>query len=157
MPGGLTQGGDPERASLPGLGAAARLGVGGVQFVVGFDRRVAGRTPLRVSSRKIADGRAVFVIGHPSGLPAKYAGGAHVRDNRRRAYFTANLDTYGGNSGSPVFDRRTKTVEGILASGEQDFVKRGDCQVSLVCPDGGCQGEAVTRSTLWAAHIPNSR
>jgi len=122
--------------------------------LVELDRRVVGRTPLRVrESGKIADQRGVFVIGHPNGLPAKYAGGAKVRDNRRRAIFTANLDTYGGNSGSPVFDQRTRIVEGILVSGEQDFVQRGDCYVSLVCPNARCSGESVTRSTVWADRL----
>jgi hypothetical protein len=123
--------------------------------LVRLDRPVEGRRPLRVrSAGKIADDRPVFVIGHPNGLPAKFAGGARVRSNRRRAFFIANLDTYGGNSGSPVFDQRTKVVEGILASGERDFAPHGDCFLSLVCPDAECQGESVTRSTLWADHIP---
>jgi hypothetical protein len=126
--------------------------------LVQLDRPVVRRTPLRVRSEgKIADGRNVFVIGHPCGLPAKFAGGATVRSNRRRAYFVANLDTYGGNSGSPVFDRRTKVVEGILVSGETDFVAKGDCNVSMVCPDAGCQGEDVSRSTLWTARLRNGR
>ena len=124
--------------------------------LVQLDRRVVGRTSLRVrESGKIADERRIFVIGHPNGLPAKYAGGAKVRDNRRRTIFTANLDTYGGNSASPVFDQRSKIVEGILVSGEQDFVRRGDCYVSLICPDARCSGESVTRSTVWAERIPD--
>ena len=123
--------------------------------LVRLTRPVRGRTPLRVrSSGKIADGRRVFVVGHPNGLPAKLAGGARVRNNRRRTFFLANLDTYGGNSGSPVLDARTHVVEGILVRGEDDFVKNGECYVSLVCADAGCQGEAVTRSTVWAASIP---
>ena len=36
-------------------------------------------------------------------------------------YFTANLDTYRGNSGSPVFNAITHKVEGVLVRGEQDF------------------------------------
>ncbi|HZR83268.1 MAG TPA: serine protease [Candidatus Binatia bacterium] len=123
--------------------------------LVRLDRPVVGRAPLRVrDAGKISDDRRVFVIGHPSGLPSKLAGGARVRENRRRAFFVANLDTYGGNSGSPVFDQRTKVVEGILVRGEQDFVAKGDCYVSTVCPDAGCQGESVTRSTWWAGRIP---
>jgi hypothetical protein len=123
--------------------------------LVQLDRPVVGRTPLRVrTSGKVADDRAVFVIGHPNGLPAKLADGANVRSNRRRAFFVANLDTYGGNSGSPVFDRRTRVVEGILVRGEDDFVPHGNCYVSLVCPDAGCEGEAVTRSTVWADRVP---
>lgn len=123
--------------------------------LVRLDRTVVGRRSLRVrSAGKIGDDQPLFVIGHPNGLPAKFAGGARVRHNRRLAFFVANLDTYGGNSGSPVFDQRTKVVEGILASGEDDFVRNGDCFLSLVCPDAGCRGEAVTRSTLWADRIP---
>jgi hypothetical protein len=123
--------------------------------LVQLDRRVVGHSPLRVrSDGKIADGGGVFVVGHPCGLPAKMAGGATVRSNRRRAYFVANLDTYGGNSGSPVFDRRTKVVEGILVSGETDFVDTDGCKVSMVCPDEGCRGEDVSRSTLWADRVP---
>ena len=33
----------------------------------------------------------------------------------------ANLDTFSGNSGSPVFNKRTKRVEGILIAGETDY------------------------------------
>lgn len=123
--------------------------------LVRLTRPVRGRAPLRVrSSGKIGDRRPVFVVGHPNGLPAKLAAGARVRDNRRSAFFLANLDTYGGNSGSPVLDERTRVVEGILVRGEDDFVKNGHCYVSLVCPNAGCQGEAVTRSTVWAGRIP---
>ncbi len=60
-----------------------------------------------------------------------------MRSNRRREFFVANLDTYGGNSGSPVVDARTYVVEGILVRGEDDFVQNDGCYVSLVCPDAG--------------------
>jgi hypothetical protein len=53
-----------------------------------------------------------------------------------------------------VFDRRTKVVEGILVSGETDFVDKDGCKVSMVCPDEGCRGEDVSRSTLWADRVP---
>ena len=57
----------------------------------------------------------------------------------------ANLDTYGGNSGSAVFNAKTGLVEGILVRGEQDYVQKGDCRVSNVCPADGCRGEDVTK------------
>ena len=126
--------------------------------LVRLARPVRGHAPLPIrTSGKIPNSRAIFVVGHPNGLPTKLADSAKVRDNRRRAYFVANLDTYGGNSGSPVFDARSRKVEGILVSGEKDFVKNGNCFLSLVCPDAGCQGESVTRSTLWAKHVRLSR
>lgn len=118
--------------------------------LVRLDRPVAGRQPLAVrSAGRVAKGQPVFVIGHPNGLPTKFADGAQVRGNAHKDFFVANLDTYGGNSGSPVFNAANLEVEGILVRGENDFVRRGGCKVSLVCPDRGCRGEDVTRTSVW--------
>jgi hypothetical protein len=73
-------------------------------------------------------------MGLPSGLPLKLAGGASVSNNQPAAFVVANLDTYGDNSGSPVFNAATQEVEGILVRGENDFGQQGNCSVSLVCP-----------------------
>lgn len=126
--------------------------------LVRLKRAVVGRTPLAVrTSGKIGSKQGVFVIGHPNGLPAKYAPKAKVRDNTAGPFFVANLDTYGGNSGSPVFNSGTYKVEGILVRGENDFVSNGTCNVSLVCPTTGCRGEDVTRAAVWAGKIPKSK
>jgi hypothetical protein len=123
--------------------------------VVQLDRPVVGRAPLTIRRKgKVGNAQALFVIGHPCGLPQKYAPRAKVRDNSRVSFFVANLDTYGGNSGSPVFNTSTRTVEGILVRGETDFVSNGTCSVSLVCPTTGCRGEDVMRSSAWAAKVP---
>jgi trypsin-like peptidase len=62
--------------------------------LVRLARPVRDHEPLRIrASGKIANSRSIFVVGHPNGLPTKIADGANVRDNRRRAYFVANLDT----------------------------------------------------------------
>ena len=125
--------------------------------LVRLDRPVAGRAPVPVrTSSKISGTARLFVIGHPCGLPQKYAPGAQVRDNSPAPFFVANLDTYGGNSGSPVFNATNYKVEGILVRGENDFVTNGTCYVSLVCPTTGCRGEDVTRSTVWAGKVPKS-
>jgi hypothetical protein len=90
---------------------------------------VAGRRPLAVrSAGRVAKGQPLFVIGHPNGLPTKFADGAQVRGNAHKDFFVANLDTYGGNSGSPVFNAVSLEVEGILVRGENDFVRRGGVQ-----------------------------
>jgi hypothetical protein len=123
--------------------------------LVRLKRTVVGRVPVTVRTKgKIANRQSVFVIGHPNGLPAKYAPKAKVRDNTPGPFFVANLDTYGGNSGSPVFGASSYRVEGILVRGENDFVSNGSCNVSLVCPTTGCRGEDVTRSTVWAGKVP---
>ena len=122
--------------------------------LVRIDRAVTNHriAPIRRSG-KIVDGQAVHVIGHPSGLPAKFAGGAAVRNNAPAAFFVANLDTYGGNSGSPVFNSTSHEVEGVLVRGETDFVQQGTCRVSMTCPTTGCRGEDVTRTTEFQQHL----
>ena len=105
-------------------------------------------------SGKIPDTARVHVIGHPVGLPLKYAAGAQVRDNQSDLYIVCNLDTYGGNSGSPVInDDDPHEIEGILVRGDTDFNQVGNCQRSNVCPNTGCRGEDVTRATEFANNL----
>ncbi len=122
--------------------------------LVRLDRPVVGRTPVKLrKTGKVANDERLFVIGHPCGLPQKVAGGAEVRNNGPRAYFVANLDTYGGNSGSPVFSAKSNQLEGLLVRGQTDFVLSGSCYVSTVFPTTGRGGEDVTRSTEWAGRL----
>ncbi len=117
--------------------------------LIELDREVENRTPLEFRTEgKVEDDAPLVVIGHPSGLPTKIADGANVRDNFGSVYFSANLDTFGGNSGSAVFNSETGVVEGILVRGETDYVytSRG-CRVPKVCTEDGCMGEHVTRIT----------
>jgi len=126
--------------------------------LVRLSRKVVGRKPVAFrTSGKIAGDATLFVIGHPCGLPQKFAGGARVVDNSEKMYFAANLDTYGGNSGSPVFSAKTLKIEGLLVRGQTDFVSNGDCNVSTVFPTTGSGGEDVTRATVWAARVAPAR
>lgn len=118
--------------------------------VVQLDRRVSDREPLEIRNDElIAADAPIFVIGSPSGLPLKVAGGANVRKNAHPFYFSANLDTYAGNSGSGVFNAVTGVIEGILVRGDEDFVPNKDkqCIESNRCTNEGCRGEDVTRIT----------
>jgi Trypsin-like peptidase domain len=126
--------------------------------LVRLARAVVGRAPVPYrTSGKIGSAQKLFVIGHPCGLPQKYASGAQVRHNSPSAFFVANLDSYGGNSGSPVFNAANRQVEGILVRGENDFVNKGSCYVSLVCPSTGCRGEDVTRASEWGSKVPKAK
>lgn len=125
--------------------------------VIRLDRAVTGRAPLAFrKTGKVEDQAPLVVIGHPAGLPTKIAGGAAVRTNAAEGFFVANLDTYGGNSGSAVFHATTGVVEGILVRGEQDFIYRGSCTVSNRCASGACRGEDVTRATAFATHVSST-
>ncbi len=124
-----------------------------------LDRAVTDHAPLPIRrSGVITDNRKVMVIGHPLGLPRKYAGGQQttVRDNTNPLIFQANLDVYGGSSGSAVFDADSLQVEGILVAGNVDFREDGLCDRSVVCPDAtGCpEWEGSTRTTLFSGLLP---
>ncbi len=126
--------------------------------VVRVDRpiRAPGARPFIIRREgDIMPGEFIGVIGHPSGLPMKLAfGNTYVRSSDRTGFFVANLDTYGGNSGSPIINADTGILEGILVRGETDFVNSGSCFESNVVPDDGGRGEDVTKSTVFADFVP---
>ncbi|MCB0357599.1 MAG: trypsin-like peptidase domain-containing protein, partial [Bdellovibrionales bacterium] len=112
--------------------------------VVKLDRKVTDRLPLKLRQTGfLTVGTNVTVIGHPTGIPTKIADGAQVR-MLNQSFFRTNLDTYGGNSGSAVFNSLTGEVEGVLVRGDIDFVYKNGCRVSKVCKSNECRGEDVT-------------
>jgi hypothetical protein len=118
--------------------------------LIQLDRVVKGRTPLKYRSEGTAAvGDELVVIGHPMGLPTKIADGAKIRSNNHPHYFVATLDTFGGNSGSAVFNTATGIVEGILVRGETDYKFNRDkmCSEIFVCAEDECRGEDVSRIT----------
>jgi V8-like Glu-specific endopeptidase len=112
--------------------------------VIELERVVEGRDPLELRSEGTPSvGDQLVVIGHPSGLPTKISDGASVR-SVNDIFLKANLDTYGGNSGSAVFNASTGIVEGVLVRGETDYVWSGGCKVSNQLSNSGGGGEGVT-------------
>lgn len=102
--------------------------------IIELDRAVKNVRPLEIRTEGRAHaGDRIAVIGHPSGLPTKIIDGEVSKWDiiekitfpfaliRRVNYFTANVDTYAGNSGSAVINMSTKKVEGILVSGANDY------------------------------------
>jgi len=131
--------------------------------LVQLDRPVTDRTPLRLrrQGRLADDVNDLLVIGHPLGLPRKYSSGGRVLANSLPAFFETDLDVNAGSSGSPVLRRATLEVEGILFSGNEDFIPsaayRGLCDCSLICPDeqGRCDGwEWITRAAYFSPLVP---
>lgn len=130
--------------------------LGGEFALVRLDRPVGGRRPLEINRNgPAAPGTPLFVIGYPMGLPVKITGNARARKSPEGGFFFADLDTYNGNSGSPVFNASTKLIEGVLVRGEKDFVKdEQDLNLSAVFPQDGGKGEEVTYVFLAAPYIP---
>ncbi len=120
--------------------------------IVRLDRPVPSEIakPIdRWRSTKVEKDEGVYVVGYPSGLPLKYAPNSEVRNSPSKIFFVANLDTFGGNSGSGVFDDDNKLV-GLLARGDTDYEwdSADRCAIANVCPTTGCKGEDVTRITV---------
>ena len=128
--------------------------------LVRVDRPITAPGAIALAVRRtgsVEPGEYMGVIGHPAGLPMKLAfGETYVRSSQNAGYFVANLDTYGGNSGSPVFNANTGLVEGILVRGATDFIRNDtdNCFMSNVYPNDGGRGEDVTRTTVFEEHIP---
>lgn len=134
--------------------------------LIELDRDVKGVTPFKVRGKgAVSSSQELVVIGYPSALPQKIAAEGRVIDNATREYFTTNLDTFQGNSGSPVIDYNTGVVEGILVRGKTDYVTTYEysngiyqsCSIVNVCSSSGkcirgdrfsrMKGEEVTRIT----------
>ena len=126
--------------------------------LVRLDREVTGHTPLRVRRRgSVSIGDPLLLIGHPTGLPRKYAPGGIVRaSDPTLSYFETDLDTYPGNSGSAVFSALTFEVEGIDFRGGDwsgDFVKVDGCYRSAWWPETR-NWSLITRASEFAELIP---
>ncbi|MGK3988614.1 serine protease [Sorangium sp. So ce136] len=120
-----------------------------------LERPVPHVKPLaRLRSTAMRVSEPVYVIGYPLGLPVKYALDARVRDVQP-LYFHATLDTFEGNSGSPVLDAHGE-VAGIFVRGDEFLPwSDTDCRRPLLCQEGGsCLGERVIPSSLFAHRVP---
>jgi hypothetical protein len=127
--------------------------------LVRVDRKMNGVPQVKLASHgKIKTDDLVTVVGYPMGLPVKITGNAKVR-RLEKAYFVTNLDTYGGNSGSPVLNssellKRQLVLEGLLVRGEADFAVKHPCRISKRCDEDGCRGEDVTFTNEFKAKLP---
>ena len=103
----------------------------GVDFAkIRLKRNVKNREVLlfRPDEDLIEDGSELFMIGYPLGLPATLTTSGYIIDNSSENFFYSNLDAFEGNSGSPVFNRETFLVEGILIKGNKDFFEKDGLQ-----------------------------
>lgn len=124
--------------------------------IIRMNKRIdARRIPVLNEQSAASYDNHYYVIGSPGGLPLKLAGKAKIMENSNPAYFLVNSDTYGGNSGSPVFNTQTDKIEGYLVNGANDFDFDPiliNCKKSVVCPYDECQGskgEKVIRTSQF--------
>lgn len=124
--------------------------------LVRLNRKVVGHKPLELNrAGSVQQGDPLVLIGNPAGLPTKVAAGATVQNDKPKGFFVADTDSYGGNSGSAVFNGNTGLIEGILVRGSQDFYMDKGCYKSNHCQGlEDCRGEDVTRVEEVFKYLP---
>ena len=90
--------------------------------VVKLSRPVMDREPVKVRhpTRDAFKSDDLVIIGHPFGLPRKYALNGQVIHEGSDAFLTSH-DIFGGNSGSAMFDAETGEVQGLVACGGSNY------------------------------------
>ena len=105
-----------------------------------MDREVVGYTPYTNIKSSVTVGESLILIGHPTGLPKK-TDKTGVVTGVSDDIIRGNTDSFGGNSGSPVFDANGNLI-GILSGGDPaDFTydDSDGCAEINFCPGGpGC-------------------
>lgn len=97
--------------------------------VIQLDREVKYRHVFVLGDdNKVTEKSKVAMLGHPNGLALTYSAPAPVAQAWDTHIFRARLDSFSGNSGSPVFDLATEKVMGILTGGQDDFEENGSCK-----------------------------
>lgn len=115
--------------------------------------------PLRLRVGGVGVGEAVWTLGHPCGLPLKYAPGAVVTRHKNADRFLATLDELAGSPGAPVFDAQPRVV-GMLARGAEEWLERRDgCLVAALYASElpsrpGPLGEEVLKLSHFIARRP---
>jgi hypothetical protein len=83
-------------------------------------RSVADRDPLKFATQRPLPSIEVWIAGHPLGMPKRFSSGLMLQypdtptsplDETGPTFRVYNnLCTYGGNSGSPIFDVNNQVV-----------------------------------------------
>lgn len=115
--------------------------------LIRLDRSTA-RPALSLATKKVEEGGLFSLIGHPYGIPLKIAHSGFLLENEQESFFSLAIDSYSGNSGSPVLNEETGLVEGVLVRGQSDFVRKGNCNISMRCTSVSCMGEDALRAPL---------
>lgn len=96
--------------------------------VIRLARPVTGHSPVPLhASAQLELGARLATIGSGSGLPLKIDSNGLLIEDEVDAWLVAT-DSFTGHSGAGVYDTARELV-GVLVSGENDYVRDGDCFV----------------------------
>ena len=109
---------------------------------------------LPLSRANAVVGQDLLIAGYPSGLPLKLGTGQVL--GVQSTHFETNLDTFGGNSGSPVTDSAGRLL-GLLVRGQRDYhfdaAEGRACYVESTYANSGDGAEDVTNVTMFSGQF----
>lgn len=115
--------------------------------------RMAQHDPVFSTNPAVAT--SLYMVGYGLGKPAKTSLVGHAILDTHPA-FRAVIEGFSGNSGSPVFDRSTHEIMGVLSSGDEDKVwdANARCFRPFVCPHQTCN-MTIQKGSLFRHLIPS--
>lgn len=142
--------------------SCAKLGIHRTDVQAGLDYAILKLDeeievkPVKIQTESIKVGTELLVVGFPLGASQKLSNGV-VRTVEDNGNLNSNLDVFSGSSGSPVFDKKSGHLVGILIGGESDFEmdQKSGQEVMKRCSDTDCGGEIVTPIKKILADIKN--
>jgi V8-like Glu-specific endopeptidase len=102
----------------------------------------------------------ISMLGYPYGIPNKISPTGAATNVTGSISILHNIDSFAGNSGSPVFNAETSVIEGLhVTPPASHFVLSSDasgaCVTERTCPTTGCPGfSGATRVTRFSASVP---
>lgn len=106
------------------------------------------------STKHLAVGDSLLVVGTSEGVPMKVDDGAKVHSADDANFFEMTSDTFEGGSGSPVLSSGGELL-GILIAGAPDYVwrEREHCAGRAIHPAPQGRGEVAIRSEFIQNHL----
>ena len=91
--------------------------------LIRLDRKVTNRNILKLHQAELNFNVSnyVYMIGHPLGLPLMKTSVEVLMNSEFDTVYKVALDSFLGNSGSPVIHSVSQKVVGILVNGNEDF------------------------------------
>lgn len=101
------------------------------------------RQRLNISNEIISN--ELYSLTHQMGLPKSELNGEILNDKAIDKKFKVSMNFFDGSSGSPVMDKYSDKIVGILVKGEKDFVLDtiDNCRKIKRCFNNECQGEDI--------------
>lgn len=123
--------------------------------IIELDRSVPDVEPVTIAEESVFEnGEQLVSLSYPLGLPLKKDTATVVADSADKNFIKVEVDTFGGSSGSPLFNDQGELV-GILSSGAEDILeddiyrvqKEGGCINFNRCTNGECFGENFLKAS----------